>query len=191
MAHQRLFIAFDSPPEVKARAAEIQDQLRRAQADVSWERPEKLHCTIKFLGDTPSELVPGIAESLMDLGRSAPPFAVRYHGTGCFPGQRDPRVLWLGIENPDGRLESLFRGIESAMNQFGFKPENRSFHPHLTIGRVRSARNQANLLKILENVTFDNSLVSNSEILLIRSELKPTGSVYTKIKFVPLLGNSG
>jgi RNA 2',3'-cyclic 3'-phosphodiesterase len=191
MAHQRLFIAFDTPPEVKSRAIEIQNQLRRAQADVSWERQEKLHCTIKFLGDTPSELTPAIADTLLHIGRMSAPFSVRYIGTGCFPNNRDPHVLWLGIENPDGRLKLLFETIESAVNGYGFKPENRPFHPHLTLGRVRSGRNHANLLRMLENVTFESAIIATNEILLIKSELKPAGSVYTKIKSVPLVGNLG
>ncbi len=191
MPHLRLFIAFDSPPEVKSEAVKIQDQLRQAHADVSWERPEKLHCTIKFLGDTPSELVSSVGDALDEVGRTNPPFSVQYRGTGCFPNKRDPHVLWLGIENPDGRLKTLFQSIDSAMVNLGFKPENRQFHPHLTLGRVRSGRNQANLLKILENVTFESAIKATDEVLLIKSELKPTGSVYTKIKFVTLFGNSG
>ncbi len=191
MAHQRLFIAFDSPPEVKSRAGEVQEELRGAHADVSWENQGKLHCTIKFLGDTPSELVPAIGDMLTQIAQTHPPFAVRYSGTGCFPDKRNPRVLWLGIENADGRLNSLFHSIDQAMANLGFKPENRQFHPHLTLGRVRSGRNQSNLLKILENVTFESTLTDINEIFLVKSELKPTGSEYTKIKFVPLVGNSG
>lgn len=191
MPHLRLFIAFDSPPEVKSEAVRIQEQLRQADADVSWERPEKLHCTIKFLGDTPSEIVPSIVDALGEVGRANPPFSVQYRGIGCFPDRRDPRVLWLGIENPDGKLMTLFRSVDSAMANLGFKPENRQFHPHLTVGRVRSGRNHANLLKILENVTFESAIKATDEVLLIKSELKPTGSVYTKIKFVTLFGNSG
>jgi 2'-5' RNA ligase len=191
MAHLRLFIAFDSPPEVKSMAGEIQDRLRQAQADVSWERQEKLHCTIKFLGNTASELLPSVVGALTDIGRANPPFTVRYQGAGCFPDNRDLRILWLGIENPDGRLNSLFRGIDSAMAGLGYVPEKRQFHPHLTLGRVRSRRNQVDLLRLLENVTFDGTITAVDEILLIKSELKPAGSVYTKIKFVPLVGNLG
>ncbi len=135
MSHLRLFIAFDSPPEVKAKVGEIQDELRKAHADVSWERQEKLHCTVRFLGETPSELVPAIADALTEIGRKNPPFSVRYRGTGCFPGRRDPRVLWLGIENSDGRLNSLFQSVDAAMSALGLKPENRQFHPHLTLGK--------------------------------------------------------
>jgi 2'-5' RNA ligase len=191
MSHLRLFIAFESPQEVKAKAGEIQDQLRQAHADVSWERHDKLHCTVKFLGETPSELVPVIADALLEIGRQNPPFSVRYRGTGCFPGKRDPRVLWLGIENPDGRLYSLFRSVEAATSALGIKPETREFHPHLTLGRVRSGRNHGNLLRILESVTFESTIIAIHEILLIKSELRPTGSVYTNIKFVPLVGISG
>jgi 2'-5' RNA ligase len=190
MPHLRLFIAFDSPPDVKAKAREIQNQLRQAHADVSWEREEKLHCTIKFLGETPSELLPSIVDSLTSIGRLSLPFSVTYRGTGCFPDRHAPRVLWLGIQNPDARLEPLFQSIDSAMTGLGFKSESRRFHPHLTLGRVRSGRNQASLLKILESVTFESAAVPVNEILLIRSELRPTGSVYTKIKFFPLVGNS-
>lgn len=191
MSHLRLFIAFDSPPDVKSKAAEIQDELRRAHADVSWERSEKLHCTIKFLGETASELVPFVVDALTEICRVSAPFSVRYRGTGCFPDRRAPRVLWLGIDNPDGYLDSLFQRIDAGMAGLGYKPENRQYHPHLTLGRVRSARNQSSLLRILENVTFESALLPINEILLIKSELRPTGSVYAKIKFFSLVGNSG
>lgn len=191
MTHLRLFIAFDAPQEVKLEAAAIQDKLRQAQADVSWERREKLHCTVKFLGDTASDIVPSIEVALSQIGQTTPPFTVRYRGTGCFPGKRDPRILWLGIENPDGRLDLLFMHIERAMFNLGFTREDRRFHPHVTLGRVRSRRNQGNLLEMLETVTFDSAIFKVDEIMLMKSDLKHTGSAYTRIKSVRLVGNQG
>jgi 2'-5' RNA ligase len=97
----------------------------------------------------------------------------------------------MGIEDPDGGLNAFFQRIEGAMTGLGFQPEKRRFHPHLTLGRVRSGRNLTNLLKILEIVTFESTTTAVTEILLIKSELKPAGSVYMTMKSVPLVGNLG
>jgi RNA 2',3'-cyclic 3'-phosphodiesterase len=184
----RLFIAIPTPPSVLPHLAAVRDTLRESRADVKWEPTEKLHCTIRFLGDTREDLVQPIAEALRRVGSSTQPFNVRYSGTGCFPSLRDPSIIWAGIENPDGRLTMLFESIEDAVSQFGFRRERRPFHPHVTLGRVKGPRRIRELLETLETVTLQSPPVMIHEIELVRSTLKPGGSEYALVAGFELKG---
>ncbi len=184
----RLFIAFSTPPLVKESALRLIGTLRSANADVSWERGEKLHCTVKFLGDTAPDRIPGLMEVLTILAESVPPFAVSYRSVGCFPNNRSPRVLWIGIEDPSGTLKDLQQKLEASLTTLGFEPEDRPFHPHLTLGRVRSPKNQRQLLAMMETVTFASDLYTVDAFMLMQSELQPTGSLYREEKSFPLIG---
>jgi RNA 2',3'-cyclic 3'-phosphodiesterase len=182
----RLFIAIDTPREIMPRLAGIRDRLATTHADVKWERDDKLHCTLKFLGDAREEILPAIAATLRQVASSMPTFPVRYAGLGCFPDKREPRIIWAGMEDPDGTLRQLAQTVETRMAALGFKPEQRVYHPHVTLGRVKDSRHLRELLATMETVTFDCSPVSVREIALVRSELKPGGSVYTPVEKVAL-----
>lgn len=175
---------------MKESALRLIGTLRSVNADVSWERGEKLHCTLKFLGDTTPDRMPALIEVLTSVAASAPPFAVSYRSVGCFPNSRSPRVLWLGIEDPSGTLKSLEQKIEASLSPLGFEPESRPFHPHLTLGRVRSPKNQRQLLAMMETVTFASDLYTVEAFMLMQSELQPTGSLYREEKSFPLIGKS-
>jgi RNA 2',3'-cyclic 3'-phosphodiesterase len=184
----RLFIAIPTPPSVLPSLAGACDALREVRADVKWEPTEKLHCTIKFLGDTKEEFVSPIIDALTLIAKATPPFRVRYARTGCFPGRRDPRIVWAGMEDPEGRLEILAASIDEAMSTFGFEREHRAFHPHVTLGRVKGPRLVHELLETMETVTLHNPPVTIHEIELVRSTLKPGGSEYSPLTRVELVG---
>ena len=181
-SHARLFVAFDTPPQMKAVMNEIKDRLRSSKAEVRWDSMDKFHCTLKFLGDTHADQVAGIEEALAEIARDTHPFSVRYSAVGCFPNKREPRVVWIGIENGDGILDVFARRIDARLASFGFERETRTFHPHVTLGRIKGRRNLASLLGIMETVTFESPLFTIGQFELIRSELKPAGSVYTVIR---------
>ncbi len=189
MVSLRLFIAFETPPEVTERALEIIRLLRAASAEVSWERAEKMHCTLKFLGSTPEGRVTGIAGALSGAAAAIPPFRLRYRGLGCFPDRREPRIVWAGIENEDGVLARLHQEIEKSMVAMGYAREERAFRPHLTLGRVRSSRNSKKLIEILETLTLSTDTFPVAEIRLMSSDTRPSGSVYTVRKAFALVGN--
>jgi len=175
----RLFIALPTPAEVKQAMADAIARLRMTQADVRWETAGKLHATLRFLGDTDERLVPRIRASLEGIAAATPPCTVTYRSFGCFPERNNPRVIWIGVENPGGTLRRLNAEIEHSVRVIGFEPEDREFHPHVTLGRVRSRHNVSSLLAMMESLTFQSNPVTIHDIHLIRSELKPTGSVYT------------
>jgi RNA 2',3'-cyclic 3'-phosphodiesterase len=182
----RLFVAINTPPEIVPLLAGVRDRLESTHADVKWEPDEKLHCTLKFLGDTREEILPDIVSALGQVASSTPPFPTRYSGLGCFPDKREPRIVWAGMEDPDGDIQRLAQMVDTRMATLGFKTEQRIYHPHVTLGRVKGSRHMRELLATMETVTFVCSPVSLHEIELVRSELKPRGSVYTPVIKVAL-----
>lgn len=184
----RLFIAVPTPPSVLPSLAEVRDALRDSRADVKWEPTEKLHCTIKFLGDTPEERLQPITDALSQIASAAPPFGARYAGIGSFPGRHDPRIIWAGMEDPEGRLNMLFESIDEAMSRFGFERERRAFHPHVTLGRVKSLRRIRELLETMETVTLEHPPVMIQKMELVKSTLKASGSEYSLVANMKLEG---
>ena len=177
----RLFIGIATPPSALPSLARARDRLRESGADVKWEPTEKLHCTVKFLGDTREELVPPITDRLSQIASVIPPFRVSYRGVGCFPGPRDPRIIWAGMEDPECTLKELFRAADEAMSTLGFERERRAFHPHVTLGRVKGTRRIRELLASMETVILDNPPVAIQDIELVKSTLEPGGSRYSLV----------
>ncbi len=187
MPNLRLFIAVETPQEVRDQVLRIQNDLREANADVRWESREKLHATLKFLGATPEDRAGSILESMETVARNHARCEIQYAGLGCFPTLRAPRVVWIGIEDRTGALRSLYQSLEESLEQLGFERETRAFHPHLTLGRVKGPRNLGGLLARIKTVTFESRPVTVEGIVLVKSDLRPTGSVYTILKRIPLM----
>ena len=182
----RCFIAVDIPGQIKADIGRLIEGLKKQNADVKWVVHENLHFTLKFLGKTSEDLIPRISESLSKVVLSYVPFYIRIYGVGMFPNRRYPRVIWVGIEDK-GSLKKLQGDIEDSMALLGYLKEERDFHPHLTLGRVRSQTGIAGIIRELD--AFQNRDFGNIEvrtIKLMQSELKPTGAQYSCLQEIPL-----
>ena len=177
----RLFIAIETPPYILPQISAICYRLRTSDADVKWEPDEKLHATLKFLGNVDEKLLPEIVLSMKGVGLTNPPLLLKYKGVGCFPNQRAPKVIWMGIEDLNGSLNSLQEKTESEFVPLGFEREERRFHAHVTLGRVKGGRKIQSLLRMMDSITFESQPVAIQEIALIKSELKSSGSVYTTL----------
>jgi 2'-5' RNA ligase len=185
METHRLFFALATPETVRAQIVPLMHALQDSGADVKWEPASKLHCTVKFLGDTGSDLFEPLKEKASQVTSSCPVLAVRYRGLGCFPSPRDPRIVWAGMEETSGSLANMHRSLEAALEELGFEPERRAFHPHITLGRVRGRRNLTDLIRLLESLTLECEPALLTEMLLMRSQLHPSGSVYTALQAFP------
>lgn len=184
----RLFIAVNLPSVVRERLAAEQDRLRQAQADVSWVRAENIHVTLKFLGETEEKRLDRIRPALLEVARGSAPFRIQVSGLGSFGG-RVPRVVWVGVQEGVEPLSRLAKDVEAAMARLGFPREKRGFSAHITLGRVRSARNAEALLTALAQAeTGPLGSVEVNQFELMQSELRPTGSVYTVLAEFPLGG---
>jgi len=183
----RSFIAIEVPQELKSRMEEVQRELRRTEADVKWVRPDAIHLTLKFLGSIRQEDVERISQAVRPVIGLCQPFEVCIQGMGCFPNLRNPRVVWVGVDRGKESLASLKEQIEKRMTELSFPLEDRPFSPHLTLGRVRSLRGKADLSQAVESRKgVEVGIFQAREVVLFRSELKPSGAVYTKLREFPM-----
>jgi 2'-5' RNA ligase len=179
----RSFIAVEIPEEVRQKLREVLRELRGSGAEVKWVRPEGIHVTLKFLGETNRETLEALSAVLRPLAAGFAPFEVKAQGLGCFPSLRNPRVVWVGLAEERGALSELQRGIETAAAGFGFPPEERPFKPHLTLGRVRSSKGKIPLIQVIErNAGLGLGSFRSEQVILFRSDLRPGGAVYSKIE---------
>jgi 2'-5' RNA ligase len=179
----RVFCAVELPAEVKERVAHHVAQLRALapQAKASWERTEKLHLTIKFLGEIEESHVERLSRAAERAASGLWPFELRLEGTGAFPTRGLPRVLWLGVTDAPGLLAELQRRLEDECAGEGFARERRAFKPHLTLARLRTPADAQQLADLNRATLFEAVAFSVSELVVVRSELGPGGSRYTAL----------
>jgi len=179
----RAFIAIDLPDEVRAAIEAVQARLQRAHTGVkvSWTKIANLHLTLQFLGYVEEPTIQKISAALGEVAGQHAAFDVPVGGVGAFPNERTPRVLWVGCRD-DGRLGALARDVQTAMQAFGFAPEQREFTAHLTLGRVKHSRPDAALTRALDSIKdCACGMARVDAIHLFQSELHPAGSIYTKL----------
>ncbi len=186
-AKLRLFLALELPPKVRDSLEEIQRGLRRTGADVRWVRIGAIHLTVKFLGAVEQERVEGIVAAVAGATAGCPPLTLWPRSAGFFPRPRNPRVVWAGLAGDLAELKSLARGVEQALIPLGFPAGKRGFSPHLTLGRVKSNRNKRDLIEgVLDLGDYTGPEFTASDFILYKSDLKPSGAVYTALEKLPL-----
>jgi 2'-5' RNA ligase len=186
MNRVRLFFALDTPEPALSEIVALSRELRKVSPDVRWEPPSKLHCTLKFLGDTDEALIEDLCRGAANLASSLHQPRVVYRGLGAFPSQRNPNVVWIGMDDPSGTLLRLNRGLEEACLPLGISAEERPFHAHVTLCRVKGRHHLTDLIRSLESLTFETAPVVLRDLHLIRSDLRQTGSVYTTLRTFPI-----
>ena len=186
----RSFLAFELPLEIQEIVAQVSGELRKSPLDVRWVKPQNIHLTVVFLGNIREDEIPTLGDTAEKVCLSFDPFSVSLNGVGCFPNRRKPRVLWLGLDGDIERMGSLRDGLQESLRPFGIKQEKRTFRPHLTLGRFRKVGRGLNHLEAL--FARHESLISPAcplnELILFKSDLKPSGAVYTKLAAFPLKG---
>ncbi|MEW6214046.1 MAG: RNA 2',3'-cyclic phosphodiesterase [Nitrospirota bacterium] len=181
----RCFIAIEVPEPIKRDIGGLIEILKKYNVDVKWVVYENLHLTLKFLGSTPEVLLPKIVKSLSNIVLSYEPFYIKICSIGVFPNRRYPKVIWVGVEDSE-IVKRLQRDIEDSMTLLGYQREGKEFHPHLTLGRVRSQKGMANLISELDNLKWkDFGGINVESIKLMKSELKPKGAVYSCLQEIP------
>jgi 2'-5' RNA ligase len=178
----RVFCAIDLSPNLKQKLANHVDRLRHTvHVKAGWTRPDNIHLTIKFLGDMSPANVAKLSQAAARATRSLTPFKLTAEQCGVFPTHGPPRVLWIGINDSDGRLTQLHAQLEHECAIAGFPKDARPFHPHLTIARLRHATNARALATAHRGTAFEPATIEVSELLVIRSELGKAGSKYSVI----------
>jgi 2'-5' RNA ligase len=188
----RVFVAIELPEGIRAALEAMQQRLAAARLPLRLVRPEGIHLTLAFIGDIPTAQVPVLRGAVAQAAAGVPVFTLRAEGLGMFPNARRPRVVWAGVQgDPEdrARLTLLHGHLAAALRAAGFTSDPR-FDPHLTLGRVHDRVTPADLAAIgpavqaqalPSGLTFDVAHVS-----IMRSELRPSGAVYTRLDAVPL-----
>lgn len=182
----RTFVCIEIPESLKEQIAALQRELRPKGAQVSWTKPENIHLTIKFLGDVAQPKVETVRRAVERAAASVAQFEVEIAGAGCFPSLRSPRVLWVGLSGLPAALKQLQASVEDELAREGFSREPKKFSPHLTIARIRSPHGAGLLAEELVARGFEPASFTAREVIVMRSDLKPTGSVYTPQAVIPL-----
>lgn len=198
----RAFLAVDLSEDLRGRIASVQQDVKASllrelprAVRLSWVRPASIHLTIKFLGDIDELLVEPLREALAEIFKDQCAMSIPLERLGGFPSLHAPRVLWVGTserwEQGDEakRLAALHQSVESCCSSLGFSPDGRPLSPHLTLARIKAGWREfgQSLAKsaVLDRPLSLGSLAVDS-VVLMQSELNPTGSVYTKLWDVPL-----
>jgi 2'-5' RNA ligase len=177
----RLFIAVDFPDEVNETLANICFGIPGAK----WVPKDQMHLTLRFIGDADDTMLSDIAEILENVNSSH--FSLSLKGVGYFPPRRKPNVLWAGIEPSEGLME-LRDSVESLLEELGLPGEERKYHAHVTLARLRQ---EAPLDKITGYLSahglFRTDATAITEFHLYSSILTGDGAVHTKEASFPLI----
>jgi 2''-5'' RNA ligase len=187
----RAFIALELSSEIKKSLAQIQSHLKYSGADVKWVEKDNIHLTLKFLGEITEEKCANVVSILDEVGMGTKPFNISIKDIGAFPTMDHPRVIWAGLGDGAAESKILAKKIDEALSKAGFPEETRPFAPHLTIGRVRSPKNNEALKQKLatNNLQLTTKLQYISSIVLFQSKLSQKGPTYTKLHEARLGGS--
>jgi 2'-5' RNA ligase len=186
MEKLRLFIAISIPEPVRDQIIRVQQELQPlVPRDMArWARSDQFHLTLRFLGDVPADGVEDLKKSAGAVCRNVRPLSLRAEGVGFFPNPRSPRVIWVGINDREGRLVDLQKQIETAVGPFSPEPGKKNFTGHATLGRLKNPRPADTRDLAARAQSLEKRLLGEwtaHEIEIIRSELSPAGARYTSL----------
>lgn len=184
----RTFIAVELPTEIQRKMAETIEILKSAQAGVKWVEEKNLHLTLKFLGDVPEQKIGSLASVVDQAVKDVGPFPATIEGTGAFPDERKPRVVWIGTGEGSQEFIKLANSLEENLVPQGFgKAEEREFTPHITIGRVKVRKGFPALTQKLKEAKGSKfGRVQVDHLTIMKSTLTPKGPIYEAIKKINL-----
>ncbi|HVF27739.1 MAG TPA: RNA 2',3'-cyclic phosphodiesterase [Pyrinomonadaceae bacterium] len=184
----RVFCAVEIPSDVRKQISEYVALLgsHLPNSAARWEGAEKLHITLKFFGDIPSQRIEDLFRAVRRAAKAVRPFSLIAGETGVFPPRGTPRVLWLGVRDDSGSLNNLRRALEDECAGAGYTREPRPFHPHLTIARLRTPHGAREAARVHTRHVFQSDVFTVIETLLMRSEVTAGGSRYTTLSRHPL-----
>jgi len=179
----RTFLAIEIPKEILDQFERLHYRLDRSMTGVvRWAKPGSIHLTLKFFGNITERDIRSIEDTLKGKASALAPIPIAVGTMGVFPNLSKPRVLWVGITPGLRELKATQAEIEAVLEAAGFPREERAYRPHLTLGRMKADRKIDGLDKAIEsNKDFAAGSFTASEMILFRSDLKPTGPVYTAL----------
>ncbi len=180
----RSFLAFELPKEIEEIVAQTSLEMRHYGLDVRWVRPANIHLTVVFMGDVDPDRLSAIEAALGPVCRGRSPFRVALKGTGVFPNRRRPNVIWIGLVGDLEEMSQFRDALQSQLASFGIQKEARIFKPHLTLGRFRRGSAPGGELDraLSRFADLESPVCVLKDLTLFRSDLKPVGPIYTRLK---------
>lgn len=175
----RLFTAIMIPDEIKDKLQELFTPIE----GVKWQSKSQMHLTLRFIGEVDEETADEVVDELRQV--QIQPFDINLGHIGTFPESGKPKVIWIGIA-PNKRLQELHGQLENACQDVGLEPDDRSFKPHITLGRNKSADPEKIIKYVDHQVVPDFDPIPVRDFCLFRSELTPRGAIYHIEKKYPL-----
>ena len=188
----RVFSAIELSAGLRQHLAGVQDRFSAAVPgdSVRWADPDGIHLTLKFYGDVDTQRLPDIQAGLARAAAGAGPVRLAVEGLGVFPNPQRPQVIWAGVAGDLDGLQGLQAAVEREAKALGFKPEERDYAPHLTLGRVNARLKPSDhraLIDYLAQARLDPvGEMQARELQLVRSQLRAGGSLYTPLFTAPL-----
>ena len=181
----RCFVAIEIPQPVQVLLKPVQTHLQSEVRKASWTKQGNFHLTLKFLGDIQTETVDAINEAVQNVANAQEPFSIALGGIGAFPTLARPRVIWAGLKHGASTVSSLAKAVNIELKRLSLPTDSR-FHPHLTLGRLRTPVNLEPLKSVLHKYdTIDGAVVNVNEITVMQSQLHPNGAIYTPLNVCP------
>jgi 2'-5' RNA ligase len=187
----RMFVAVFPPAEVVLQLADAASGLAHglSRQAVAWIRPEQIHLTLNFLGDVERTRIGEFQGAVEAACRRGEPLVVRARGLGCFPTPARPRIIWAGLDGAVDALAGLKGMLDENLDRLGYVPDERAFHPHLTIGRVKRLNGGDRLhlaatLPQWREADFGPWIVDRVD--LMQSTLSAAGAEYSRVQSFPL-----
>jgi RNA 2',3'-cyclic 3'-phosphodiesterase len=175
----RTFLALDLNDQTRQRLVRAVAELPVGQAKIRWVESENLHVTVKFLGEVADADAVNVCRVVADAAGLVEPFDFQVRGIQAVPARGDLSMFWAGVADADGRMAAMFEVIEAALEELGFSREQRDFRPHVTLGRVKYARDAHGLRAAAARVAeTDFGCVAADGIVVYSSQLTPEGPIY-------------
>ncbi len=176
----RLFIAFSLPNEIRNELGSIIEALRSENDGIKWVRPENIHLTLRFIGDTKQELIKDISNCIDASIQNEQNFDMSLDRLGAFPNLNRPRTIWAAPSGDIDRMRRIVERLEKNLQSLGIEEERKNFKPHLTLGRVRNPASNQRLTNNIETFKHRPLPFTLDNVILYQSTLTPKGPIYKK-----------
>jgi RNA 2',3'-cyclic 3'-phosphodiesterase len=188
----RSFIAIELPENIKERWQNSLNVLSEHFPEINWVKRDNLHITLKFMGWVEENMLMNMAKDIRENINGLDSFAINLKGSGFFPDNKNPEVIWVGTEENKGGLLELFNKIETCSEKHGIKNEKHGFHAHVTIGRMSNRKKHKrgdldNLITLLSN--HEENLAGTFSVAflsIMQSVLTPKGPAYKRLEKINL-----
>ena len=179
----RLFIALKIPQDIREKIFNLPQKIVYDYGDYRWEPADKIHLTLKFIGDVDEELIEPICDSIGFISDYSA-FKCNLTRFGFFYRLKDAKILWLGL-SIDESIKDLVKKLNDKLAEFGIAAENREFKPHLTMLRIKN-KTDKNFIDSFLKFKFEPEKFISKKVSLMQSKLNPSGSVYSDVKIFNL-----